>query len=85
MKEIFQWSKNPPPTSTWVWVKYRLNDDNESWQLVKTCKRGCCVYSAFGTMTLPALWYLATEEEGKNEETSWSKIPPINFFDLYNK
>lgn len=85
MREIFYWNQNTPPKNTWVWAKYKSNDDNENWQLLKTCKRGCCVYSAFGTMTLPSVWYLATEAEGIAEDTKWKKIPKINLFDLYSK
>lgn len=83
MKEIFQWKQYPPPKNMWIWAKYQCNNDNESWQLLKTCKRGCCVYSYFGNMILPSLWSLATEKEGIEEEDKWKNFPQINLFDLY--
>ena len=81
MINLFLWTENPPPKNTWVWAKYR---EDEKWQLLKTCKRGCCVHSSFGTMILPVFWYRATEEEGLKEQDTWNKLPQINLYDLYN-
>lgn len=64
------WSENPPPLQTWVWVKYKLVGDN--WQLVRTCRRGCCVHSLCGCMTLPKYWRLATEAEATAEQALWN-------------
>jgi hypothetical protein len=58
------WREDPPPRSAYVWAKYSLIGD--SWQLVKTCKRGCCVYSLGVSMTLPAYWREATTQEAES-------------------
>lgn len=81
MKKIFKWSKTPPPKSTWVWASY----ENDDWQIVKTCKHGCCVQSLFGSMMLPSIWYLATEDEGNKEQDVWSSIKPIDLANIYSR
>lgn len=80
MKTPIDWSTQSPPKNTWVWAIYKSDD---AWQIFKTCKRGCCVYSFIGTMTLPKFWYLATIEEGLIEEDKWKNTPEIDMFDLY--
>lgn len=75
MKKPIEWSKQSPPKNTWVWAIYKPGDN---WQLLQTCQRGCCVHSFIGTMTLPAFWYLATQEEGLNEEESWKNRPQVD-------
>lgn len=80
MKNQILWSENPP-INTWVWAKYQ---ECEQWQLLKTCKKGCCVYSAFGTMVLPVFWCLATQEEGIEEQNKWNQLSKINLYDLYS-
>lgn len=71
-----KWSEQRPPHDIWVWASY----DDEKWSLVKTCKRGCCVHSSFGTMVLPKFWYLATLEEGIKEQEAWDNMPQIDNF-----
>lgn len=85
MIKYLDWSKKSPPTNTWVWATYQTDNLNnhEHWQLLKTCKKGCCVHSSIGTMALPKLWYLATLEEGMKEESYWKHFSTINSFDLY--
>lgn len=75
------WRENKPPISTWVWGIYRAG---EKPQLVLTCKRGCCVYSDFGCMILPAYWHPATEAEGVAAQAEYDK-PRVSIdpFDLY--
>ena len=72
----FNWSEKRPPYDIWVWANYSLN---EKWSLVKTCKRGCCVYSLSGTMVLPRFWYLATPGEGIKEQEVWDNTSQIDF------
>lgn len=81
MKEYYDWNKVSPPKNTWVWAVYKLEDD---WQLLKTCKRGCCVHSLIGTMALPNFWYFATEEEGLQEELIRNIQPQFSYMDLYS-
>lgn len=82
LNTYFNWQDSAPPKNTWVWAKY---NPNEKWQMVKTCQRGCCVHSLFGNMVLPTYWYLATIEEGIQEQAKWNKQPQIDFFDLYGE
>lgn len=80
MKEVFLWCEKTPPVSTFVWAKYREEDN---WQIVKTCKRGCCVESMLGNMVLPTMWYLATQNEAKYEQEKWDNAPQIDIENLY--
>ncbi len=70
------WRENPPPRDTWVWAKYSLTRDQ--WQLVKSCKRGCCVYKYGETMFLPKYWREATEAESVEEQRASEAITPID-------
>lgn len=73
------WFSDTPPKDTWVWARYSCS---EPWRLVKTCRNGCCVYSAHGCMTLPYFWKAATREEGELEAAEWADIQPIDRWDL---
>lgn len=69
------WKEDPPPGHTVVMAKYALTDPGNplsgsyraKWQLVMTCRRGCCVRmypdDGFGTMVLPKYWREPTAEE----------------------
>lgn len=83
MKDTFLWCVKTPPVNTFVWVKYSETDPQENWQIVKTCKRGCCVATSFGNMILPTLWCLATKQEAEQEQKNWDNLSPINLEDLY--
>lgn len=83
MKQTFLWREKTPPINTFVWAKYSETDIQEKWQLVKTCKRGCCVYSLLGSMMLPTLWYLATTEQAQAEQEIWDNLPQLKLEDLY--
>lgn len=64
------WRDNPPPRETIVWARYALTAGARgewaaTWQLVKTCKRGCCVNtypSGMGSL-LPKYWREPTPAE----------------------
>ena len=61
------WDDEAPPKRTWVAALYKIADD---WQIVKTCKHGCCVYSpSSGNLILPKYWRYATNEEVEEAET----------------
>lgn len=79
MKDWKDWSQERPARDTWVWMKFSLEDE---WRLVKTCKRGCCVYSELGTLILPNFWKPATDAEGATEQASWDAMPEIDMWDL---
>jgi hypothetical protein len=74
------WRENPPPRNTWVWAKFKLTKDK--WIMVKTCKRGCCVYHFGEALILPKFWRDATPEEIAAEEEACSKIKPIDVWAL---
>lgn len=74
------WKLDPPPCDTWVWARYF---DLGDWRLVKTCKRGCCVYCYGETMVLPDFWKPATKEEAEAEAAKCKAIRPINMTKLY--
>lgn len=62
------WRENPPPRDAVVMARWALTGlFAASWQLVKTCKRGCCVHpypsDGMGSMTLPKYWREPTPEE----------------------
>lgn len=80
MNATFLWQEKTPPVNTFVWAKYSQLDN---WQLVKTCKRGCCVESMIGNMVLPSMWYLATEQEAQAEQEKWDNAPQIDLENLY--
>lgn len=43
--KIYSWKENPASSNTWIWANYselKETTDN-SWKLVKVCKRRCCV------------------------------------------
>lgn len=65
------WFMEKPPRDTWVWAAYSL--EKADWQIVKTCRHGCCVQTLFGSMVLPNFWRLATAEEGAAEQAEWSR------------
>lgn len=73
------WREEPPPRDAWVQAKYRLGD---APQVVKTCKRGCCVYGIAGSMMLPAFWLPATPEQIAEEEAYLANLKPIRRLDL---
>lgn len=83
MKDSFLWREKIPPVDTFVWVKYSETDSKENWQIVKTCKRGCCVSTSFGNMILPTLWCLTTQQEAEQEQKNWDTLSTINVEDLY--
>lgn len=70
------WRENPPPRDTVVMAKYALTGDKwvAQWQLVRTCKRGCCVYAVpsdgMGSMILPKYWREASVKEAGMASTS---------------
>ena len=69
-----------PPKETWIAASYGVMD---RLQIVKTCKKLCCVYSPdSGNLMFPRYWRLATEKEIKEAES----IKPINInlWDMYN-
>lgn len=74
------WRDDPPPRDTYVWARYTLTQDK--WQMVKTCKRGCCVYAFGCSMVLPKFWAEATPEEAASEDRDRSAIKPIDPWDL---
>lgn len=66
------WRENQPPRETVVMAKYALTAGQRgewaaTWQLVKTCERGCCVHphpnDGMGSMLLPKYWREPTAEE----------------------
>lgn len=75
------WRDNPPLPSTWVWAKYSLTRDD--WQMVKSCKRGCCVYSFGVNLMLPKYWKPASEQEATEAQATSDKITPIDPWALY--
>lgn len=80
MSAFHIWRDDPPPRSTFVWARYRLA---EKWHLVKTCRRGCCVYDGMGTLILPRFWREATEVEAAQEQAVWNAMKPIDLTELY--
>lgn len=78
--DYLAWSVWPPPRNTWVWAIY--DNHKEGPQLLLTCRRGCCIHSAWGCMLLPNWWRLATEEEGAAERKRWDERPKLNPMEL---
>lgn len=73
------WRENPPPRETVVMAKYALTagqrgEWSATWQLVKTCKRGCCVHpypsDGMGSLLLPKYWREPTVEEINRVDSS---------------
>lgn len=54
------WKDEPPPRTSFVVAKYEFSGPEE---LVKTCRRGCCVNAGFGPMRLPKFWRAPTDLE----------------------
>ena len=59
------WEDIKPPIDTYVMASYGVMDE---LKLVKTCRRGCCIYSDGFSMLLPRYWRLATENEIEKEK-----------------
>ena len=51
--------------------------------MVKTCKRGCCVYGFGGTLVLPNFWREPTQEEIDEETKARLQIKAIDLTTLY--
>lgn len=85
MNEYFESSKLSPPVDTWIWACYEsVINDKSQWQLLKTCKRGCCVQSSIGSMIIPVFWYQAAEKDALTEQKNWENISSMNISDLYD-
>ncbi len=56
------WDEQVPPRDTWVMASYSAT---EKPRLLKTCKRGCCVYDPYimENLILPSYWREATFDE----------------------
>jgi hypothetical protein len=82
--KIYSWKENPASSNTWIWANYselKETTDN-SWKLVKVCKRRCCVNFLGNTMILPLYWRQASLKDIEKAEKELSSIKEIDFFNL---
>ena len=85
--KIYNYKENPPTQNTWIWSSYNsLNElTEETWKLVKTCKRGCCVNFVGQSIVLPLYWKQASLDDIEKGEKELSNIQEVDFFDLLIK
>jgi len=79
MSAFHIWKDDPPPRDTLVMARYRLASMDEKWQLVRTCKRGCCVFpepnDGMGSQILPKYWREFVPDQSPPQHDSSKEKP----------